>query len=517
MTAGLADRFESVVDDHGDLPAVDAPDGVVAYIDLEARANRVATWLVSIGLSDGDRVGIALWNRIEHLEVLLGAFKARLVPVNVNCRYTATEARDLLIDADARVVIHEPAATATIQEATDGLGTTCVPIGPVYESALAAASPDRPSITRSGDDHYLLYTGGSTGTPKGVLWRQSDLFTAAMAGAEQRRPGGRMLPASPLTHGTAQWSALSALLSAGTVVLGPLHGVDAAALWSRVADARVNRLVIVGDAFARPLLDALDAEPDRWDLSSLVAITSGGARWSAASRDGLLRHLPHVAMINSFGASETGGQGSQVTFAGAEPSPTRGLLRFAADDTEVVLDEHLAPIRPGSNRIGTLARRGAVPLGYFGDAERSARVFPMIDGVRHALPGDLATVDADGTIVVLGRDRNVINTGGEKVFAEEVEARLMTHPSVTLAVVVGIADETWGETIGALVTLAADTEIVTDDLVAHCATTLARFKIPRTIHVVDTIRYLPSGKLDRRWAADSMARFTAPTNVDPRR
>ncbi len=506
MTGSLADRFEAVVDAHGRLPAVDTGTGEVTFAELDARANRVANWLTSLGIGRGERIGVALWNRIEHLELLLGAFKAGMIPVNVNCRYTAPETEALLVDAGVPLVVHEPTSTMVVSEASAGHDWMTLAIGDAYEEALAAASPERPDLARSGDDHYLLYTGGSTGVPKGVLWRQEDLIAAAMPGADQRRPGGtRMLPASPLTHGTAQWITLSTLLSAGTVVFGPLHGLDAGGLWTRVADARVTRLVIVGDAFARPLLDALDAEPDRWDLSALVAITSGGARWSAATRLGLLEHLPHVAMVNSFGATETGGQGSQVSFAGQEPAPEVGLLSFEPGTTTVVLDDHLEPVTAGSYTIGRLARHGPVPLGYFDDPERTSMTFPVIDGVRHAIPGDLATVDADGMIVVMGRDRNVINTGGEKVFAEEVEARLTAHRDVTEAVVVGVADERWGESIGALVTLRVGAEVSVEEIVDHCAASLARFKIPRRVQVVDAIRHLPTGKLDRAWAASTIS------------
>lgn len=511
VSGNIADRFEAVVDAHGARVAVDTGTGAgeVTFDELDQRANRVANWFTSLGIGPGERVGLALWNHLEHLELLLGAFKAGVIPVNVNCRYTATESEALLVDAAVPLVIHEPTSTMVISEASSGHDWMTVSIGDTYESALATVSSQRTPIERSGSDPYLLYTGGSTGTPKGVLWRQEDLIAAAMPGADLRRPGlTRMLPASPLTHGTAQWITLSTLLSAGTVVFGPRHGLDAVALWDRVDEAEVTRVVIVGDAFARPMLDALDAEPERWNLSGLVAITSGGARWSAATRLGLLEHLPHVVMVNSFGATETGGQGSQVSFAGVAPGTETGLLRFEPDETAVVLDERGRPVASGSGAIGRLARRGPVPLGYYHDPERSATTFPVIGGVRHAIPGDLATVESDGTIVVLGRDRNVINTGGEKVFAEEVEARLTTHPSVTEAVVVGVADDRWGESITALVTIRSGDDVTTDGLIEHCAASLARFKIPRRIQVVDAIRHLPTGKLDRAWAADTISAST---------
>lgn len=510
----LADRFETTVDTYGNLAAIDVGDRILTFDELDARANRVAHWLLDSGLDHGDRVGIALWNRPEHIEMLLGAFKAGMIPVNVNCRYTAVEIEALLTDADARLVVHE--ATSTLREsvASEGNRWIRVALGPDYEAALASRPITRPEIARSGDDGYILYTGGSTGTPKGVVWNQADLFTATMSPSEDRRPGSRLLPASPLTHGTAQWTTLSTLLSAGTVVFGPLHSVDAEALWTRVSEGHVTRLVIVGDAFARPLADMLDANPGRWDLSELVAITSGGARWSSKTQDRLLTHLPHVAMVNSFGASETGGQGAQVRFAGQPATHDAGLIKFSPDENTTVVDDHLRPLPPGSGAVGVLAQHGAVPTGYFHDSSRTRSTFPVVDGVQYSIPGDLAMVDADGDIIVLGRDRNVINTGGEKVFAEEVEARLLAHPMVADTVVVGIDDDRWGQAVTALVLPTAPSTVTAEELRAHCAATLARFKLPRRIEFVTRIRHLPNGKLDRSWAIDTMATAVAADESD---
>lgn len=514
MSPSLADRFEATVDAYGDLAAIETPTRSFTFRELDERANQVAAWLIDLGLERDDRIGIALWNRAEHLEVLLGAFKAGMIPVNVNCRYTAVEIEELLVDADAKVVVHEETVTLAVDDASVGHDWVRVAIGPAYEAALAARSPERGVIQRSGDNRYILYTGGSTGAPKGVVWRQDDLFAATMSPSTERHPGSRLLPASPLTHGTAQWTTLSTLLSAGTVVLGPLHGLDPISLWTRVAEGAVTRLVIVGDAFARPLLDALDAEPARWDLSSLVAITSGGARWSVATQHGLLAHLPHVAMVNSFGASETGGQGTQVRFAGQAYSEVPGLIRFTPGQATTVLDADLITVEPGSDTPGFLAQRGPVPLGYFHDPDRTATTFPVIDGVRHSVPGDLAIVEPNGDIIVLGRERNVINTGGEKVFAEEVEARLIAHDAVADAVVVGVPDERWGACIGALVMRVPGATVSEADLIAHCSIMLARFKVPRSIRFCAAIRHLPTGKLDRHWAADTMSAPVTATEGD---
>ena len=342
-----------------------------------------------------------------------------------------------------------------------------------------------------------------------MVWRHDDLTAAVLTNVERDRPGSRTLPACPLIHGTAQWTTLATLLGGGVVVFGALHGLEPVALWTRVEQAEVTRLVIVGDAFACPLLDALDAEPDRWDLSSLVVISSGGARWSTTTRQGLLEHLPQAAMVNGFGASETGGQGTDVSFAGQDLSSAPGLLRFQPDDTTLVIDVDHRAIAAGSDEVGFLARRGPVPLGYLGDPEQSARTFPVIDGVRYAVPGDMAMVEADGAIVVLGRDRNVINTGGEKVFAEHVEAALVEHPAVADAVVAGVPDERWGERVTALVALRPGATIDEAALIEYCRARLARFKVPRQVIFCERVKRRHTGKLDRNWAADTM------TNAQP--
>jgi acyl-CoA synthetase (AMP-forming)/AMP-acid ligase II len=504
VSGNLADRFEQVVDEHGERIAVDTGTSTLTYDELDARANRFAAWLRSVGVQAGDRVGLALWNRVEHLDALLGAFKARAVPVNVNFHYTAPELETLLTDADVRVVVHEGDLTAAIEQAGIGHRWLRLGMGADYEAALAGESPDRISEARRGDYHYILYTGGTTGTPKGVVWRHEDLAAAVLSSADGDRLGTRMLPACPLIHGTAQWTTLATLLGGGLVVFGELHGLDPVALWNRVEQAEVTRLVIVGDAFARPLLDALDAEPDRWDLSSLVVISSGGARWSTTTRRGLLDHLPHAAMVNGFGASETGGQGTDVSFAGQDLSSEPGLLRFQPDDTTLVIDEDRHAIAAGSDKVGFLARRGPVPLGYLGDPARSAQTFPIVDGARYAVPGDMAMVEPDGSIVVLGRDRNVINTGGEKVFAEHVEAALVEHPAVADAVVAGVPDERWGERVTALVALRPGATVDEATLLAHCRAKLARFKVPRQVIFCERIKRRHTGKLDRNWAADTM-------------
>lgn len=506
MGWNLADLFESSVDSHGDREAVVAYGTHLTYHELDARANHFANWLAKAGLHPGAVVGVALHNRIEHLEVLIGSFKAGMIPINVNYRYTASELVTVLEDAGAELVVYEPDLAEEVAEASRDHHWLRLEAGPGFYDELAATPAARPVVDRSEDDRYVLYTGGTTGQPKGVVWRHGDLIDVVLPGKVGDARRVRVLPACPMIHGTAQWSALMTLCNAGTVVLGTPFGFDPESTLSLIEAERVNQLVIVGDAFARPLLSALDAEPDRWDLSWLVVISSGGARWSPSVRDGLLAHLPHTAMVNSFGASETGGQGAEVVFAGQEPPPTGGLLRFASDADNTVLGANNRPVTAGSGVIGRVARRGRVPLGYLDDDRASAETFPVIDGERWAIPGDLATLEADGTIVVLGRDRNVINTGGEKVFAENVEQVLVSHPAVLDAVVCGIADPHWGERVSALVTVRPGEEVSVEMLIEHCREHLARFKVPRSIRISTEIRRHHNGKLDRGWATDTMNR-----------
>jgi acyl-CoA synthetase (AMP-forming)/AMP-acid ligase II len=527
----LADLFEGVVDRVGDREAVVAGPARLSYAELDDRADRLAAVLAEHGVGAGDRVGIALRNGHEHLEALLAAYKLRAVPFNVNYRYTAAEMTYLLGDARPTVVLHGPDLGDAIDPAVAALreqGEDVVALvgrGRPHEDRLAAAPPGRPDPAgRGDDDRYLLYTGGTTGMPKGVEWRHEDILFAALGAGRgaavldheppdvprtpaelvERATDGRAraVTASPLIHGTAQWVALGTLLAGGTVVTLPSSTFVAADLWDLVVAEQASLVVIVGDAFARPLADALTAEPERWVLDSLVAIVSGGAVLSPAVRAELTGHLPWVAVVDGYGTSETGGQGNAVVWPGQDASPA---ARFPLGDHTAVLDDDLEPLIPGidTGRIGLIARRGHIPLGYRNDPERSAATFPVIDGQRWAVPGDLGRVEADGTVTLLGRGASSINTGGEKVFPDEVEAVLKAHPDVFDAAVVGVPDDRWGERVVAVVAARPGRTVAADDLDAHCREHLASFKVPRRIVEVAEVRRLPSGKVDHRWVRDT--------------
>jgi acyl-CoA synthetase (AMP-forming)/AMP-acid ligase II len=519
LTWNLGDLFEGVADAVTDRTAIVAGDVRLTFGALEERANRLAHVLAEHGVGPDDRVALALRNGHEYLEAMLAAFKLRAVPVNVNTRYTTEEVEYLLQDARPAFVLHEPDLAERVASALADrpAGVTTLARGTEYEAALAAADPDRPVIERSGDDHYLLYTGGTTGLPKGVLWRHEDLLFAALGGGN---PGGdpatepaevvtnavagrtRCLPASPFTHGTAHWTALSTLLHGGTVLVDVGAAFDARRLWDLADREAATILVIVGDAFGRPLDDALGEEPDRWALDDLLVILSGGAVLSPVVRDSLLAHLPWTVVVDGYGTSETGGQGQMPIWPGQPPT---SLPRFHVDGDTAVLDDAGRPAPPGSGLVGRLARKGRIPLGYLGDPDASAETFVVLDGQRWAVPGDLARVESDGSVTLLGRGASSINSGGEKVFPEEVEMVLKAHPDLFDAVVVGVADDRFGERVAAVVAPRPGRVVDLDALDRHCRRHLADFKVPRRVVTVDQVRRRPSGKVDLEWAAATVA------------
>jgi acyl-CoA synthetase (AMP-forming)/AMP-acid ligase II len=523
----LADLFEAVADAVADRLALVAGDRRLTYRELDERATRFAGHLASLGLEVGAKVGIYAWNRAEWVEAMLGCFKARLVPINVNYRYVTDELAYLLDNADVEVLVFERGFAGHVDELRGELATLrhlvvledgaagevdgAVP----YEEALAAASPERGGGERSPDDLYILYTGGTTGMPKGVLWRTEDIYFAAMGGngfgqGPVRSPAevlervapedARMvtLVAPPMMHGAAQWVSFITLFGGGQVVLYTGRRFDAPEVWRIVERERCTSITVVGDAMARPLAEALDEAADAYDTSSVINVGSGGAIFSAAVKDQLRRHLPDAFMVDSFGASETGAGSSQL-------DPSVGP-RFPANEWTAVLGDDLRPVEPGSGVVGRLARRGHIPLGYHKDEAKTAATFLTDpDGVRWAVPGDHGTVDADGMIALLGRGSGCINSGGEKIYPEEVEAALKSHPDVFDAVVVGAPDERFTERVAAIVQPRPGREPSLEDLVAHCRTVIAGYKVPRQLHLVDAIGRTPSGKADHRWAKEQVA------------
>jgi fatty-acyl-CoA synthase len=470
-------------------------------------------------VSPHDHVALYLTNGNEYLEAMLGAWKAGAAATNVNYRYTADELRFVLADAATAAVVYHARFAPVLADALrdlptvrllvvvdDASGTEPVPGSVPYEELLAGASGDRPDLTWSPDDRYVVYTGGTTGSPKGVLWRQGDFLHTALGlrgtldelVERARRPGRpRALPAPPFMHGAAHWNALSCLLAGGTVVIQhDTEHLDPADVLDTCEREQVGSLLIVGDAFARPLLDEVRRRSR--DLSALRTLMTGGAVLSPAIKAQLLEALPGLRIVDILGSSETGRHGIATTAVDDDGEP--GV--FAPSDTTTVLDEQRERrLEPGAPDSGWLAQRGRVPLGYLGDEAKTRETFPRIDGVVHAVAGDRARLRADGRIELLGRDSVTINTGGEKVHAEEVEQALKAHPDVYDALVVGRPSERWGTEIVAVVAADPDAPALDPDAVrAAAGEHLARYKLPKELVVVDRIQRSASGKPDYAWA-----------------
>jgi acyl-CoA synthetase (AMP-forming)/AMP-acid ligase II len=528
-TYNLADLFESVVDVVPDRTAVVTPARRLTFAELDERANRLAHHLADVGVGAGDHVALLLVNGTEYLEATMAAFKVRAVPVNVNYRYVERELQYLFEDSDSvALVVHRrfvPRVEAVLDQCPllrhvvvvdDDSDATVPDRFADYEAALAAASADRPpGGDRSSDDIYIAYTGGTTGMPKGVVWRHEDIFFAALGGGDSTGLAGPIddpsqLPARvpetpgvqlqtpPLMHVSALWGSLQTMLCGNTaVLLSPGHFDPVEALAVIEAEG-VMICVLVGDAMARPFADAIAEANGRFDLGSLFIVASGGALLSPTVRDAIRAHLPDVIVVDGYGSSETGVAGQQATMG--EGQAASGSPTFRVDSNTAVLDERNRPVEPGSGTIGHLARRGHLPLGYYKDDEKSQAAFVDIDGERWVVPGDLATVDADGTVTLLGRSSVTINTGGEKVFPEEVELVLKEHPGVFDAVVVGVPDERWGSEVVAVVSARPGWELTLDELGRHCHERLAGYKVPRDLVVVDHVDRNPNGKPDYAWA-----------------
>src|SRR3954471_3488999 len=498
MTWNMADLFELVADAVPDRETLVAGSRRLTYRQLDERSTRLAHWLAEQGVGKDSHIGIYAYNCTEWMEGFVAALKLRAAAVNVNFRYVEDELRYLFKDADLAAVVHGPEFDPPFDGPT-------LEIGDQYETAVAAASPERDFGPRADDDRYILYTGGTTGMPKGVLWRHDDAFFAMFGGgnyafdpvktpeelAEKAKTAAEwvFLIVPPLMHGAGQWVTGSALFEAKKAVLLDGPRMDAEYAWDLVEREKVNSMTIVGDAMARPLADTFEANPGRWDTSSLLGIGSGGAPLSPAVKEQLGRLLPNTMVLDSFGSSETGYQGRA----------TEGR-RFTVDDTNAVFDDDNKRVVPGSGVVGRVAKTGRIPLGYYNDPEKTARTFIEVEGKRWSFPGDLATVEEAGTINLHGRGSSCINRGGEKIYPEEVEDALKAHPDVYDALVVGVPDERWGERVTAVVALRKGASPAEDDLKAHCRQHVAGYKVPKQVHVVDQVQRQPSGKPDYKWA-----------------
>ncbi len=547
----FADLWEMVAPRVPERVALACGPQVRTYGQLAERVNRLAGHLRARGVVAGDHVGLFLRNDAAYLEAMLAAFTLRAVPVNINYRYTGDELGYLLDDSGAVALLAHETLTAAVASVPDGVGALRsllvvedpdpasvdgdvaeLPDAVPYEHALAAAGAEPVETPgRSGDDTYLMYTGGTTGRPKGVVWRQEDAFFACIGGGDPMRTSGPVeapaemverivpaftyLPLAPMMHAAAQWTTLSWLFSGAKTVLMPGR-LDPAKVWQAIADHGVNAITLVGDAVARPLVDAWAAEPDRWDVSALFAISNGGAPMSPSVKARLAELFPGRAIVDGFGSSESGVQGSQRMAKQEAGSSGGGLARFTPGPATGVFDEDLRPVGPGSGVVGRVANAGRLPVGYLNDPDKTASTFVEVDGRRYCFTGDMATVEPDGSIQLLGRGSQCINTGGEKVFPEEVELALLDHPGVGDALVVGLPDERWGSAVTAVVAATDPASPPTlDDLRDRLRTTLAGYKLPKRLVVVEEVQRTAAGKADYRWAkAAAGAAETTGTSED---
>ncbi|KMO78697.1 acyl-CoA synthetase [Mycolicibacterium chlorophenolicum] len=534
---GAADAVVRVI---GDREFIIQGERRLTYAQIVERSNRFGAFLHAQGLGchtersglpghevGQDLLGIYAHNGPEYVEGMLGAWRARVAPFNVNYRYVKSELHYLLSDSGASALLYHsafaprlaevlpdlPALRVLIQIADDS-GNELLPGAVDYESIVGEGPADPPPVEPSPDDLYVLYTGGTTGMPKGVLWRQHDIFMTSFGGrslytGEAARsyddiatrcaesPGTTLMVLPPLMHGAAQWAVLTAMTTGQSVVFSAVTDhLDVDDVVRTVEREKVLAVTVVGDAMARPLADAF--ERTGADLSSLAVVANGGAQLTPTAKQRLIDAKPNLMVVDGVGSSETGAQMTHMSGQGAVSTGTF----TAGPDTSVAAEDLSALLEPGHDGMGWLAQRGYVPLGYKGDPVKTAATFPVIDGVRHSVPGDRARHLADGAIELLGRDSVTINSGGEKIFAEEVESAVASHPAVADVVVAGRPSERWGQEVVAVVALAEGRDASAEELVEHAAQVIARYKLPKAVVFRPVIERSPAGKADYRWARE---------------
>jgi 3-oxocholest-4-en-26-oate---CoA ligase len=524
----------------GDRELVAQGDRQFTYTQVADRSTRLASYLHSRGLGchtersllaghevGQDLLGIYAYNGNEYVEAMLGSWRARVAPFNVNYRYVKAELQYLLADAGASALIYHAAFAPRVAEVlpdlpnlevliqiANGSGSDLLDGAVDYEAVIASSSPEPPPVQPSPDDLYVLYTGGTTGLPKGVLWRQHDIFVTSFGGRDlvgggvmgsydeivkraADNPGTKIMILPPLMHGAAQWGAMTAITMGQSLVFASkVAGMDADDVVRTIERERVAVVTVVGDAIARPLLGAI--ENGTADVSSLVVVANGGALLTPTIKERLIKALPNAIVIDGVGSSETGAQMHHMSTSGAVSTGTFN----AGPDTYVAAEDLSSILPPGHQGIGWLAQKGYVPLGYKGDPAKTAATFPIIGGVRYAVPGDRARHLDNGSIVLLGRDSVTINSGGEKIFAEEVETAIASHPAVADVVVAGRPSERWGQEVVAVVALVDGARIDASELVDHAAKSIARYKLPKAVVFRPVIQRSPAGKADYRWARE---------------
>ena len=509
----IADLLETMADAVGDRAFVKTMAGDLTYAEVDARANRFANHLLTVGVQPGEHVAIHAHNCIEWVDAFFGTLKIRAVPVNVNYKYLTEELVHLYDDSDCVVCVVGPEYESLARSAMGDKVRHVLVIGDEYDAAMAAASPERPDVQRTVDDRYIIYTGGTTGSPKGVVWRNEDIVRAALNAARYGAPietveklGEEaaanenpmcLMACGPLMHGGSQWIMGNALTAGQSIALFTEPHFDAERVLDLTEKARVVSLAMLGDAMARPLAETVMANPDRWDLSSLMALSNGAAPLSRGVREELVQAFPGRFILDNYGASESGATGSHLDDGSGD-----GRARFGVWAEVEVFDTDWKPAAVGEP--GMLARSGAIPLGYYKDEARTARTFHEIDGVRWVVPGDAAVREEYGTVLVLGRGSVVINSGGEKIHPEEVEGVLLRHPDVFDAAVVGTPHERWGQQVTAVVQKREGSDLTAEQVIEHVHGLLANYKAPKDVVFVDAVPRTAVSKVDYR-AATALA------------
>ena len=529
MAYNIADLFERVVDAVPDRLALIDRDDRLTFADLDELTNRIGHHLAAAGIGPGDHVGIYGYNSTQWVAAMLGCFKIRAIPINVNFRYVADELAYIFDNAKLVGLIYDQQFAPLIEDirdrapglrtlvhVADGSGTDTTTLGSTsWDDAVDAASGARDFPERSPDDLYVLYTGGTTGMPKGVMWRQEDVFMALGGGIDAlsgervtsdstlaERAAANEIPLvflviPPLMHGAAQWGTLSQMLQGNTVVLLPKFSAEAA--WSVIERERVNASIITGDAMARPMIELLDEDPARYDTSSVISLSSSAAIFSSTVKDRFLERFPNLIITDSIGSSESGFNGLRMVAKG--DTQMQGGPTVSPGPDVVVLDDDLRVIETTDPTVGRLGRGGNIPLGYFDDPEKTASTFvTAANGRRYAVSGDFARWEPDGSITLLGRGSTTINTGGEKVHPEEVEQAVKDHPAVYDCLVVGVPDDRWGQRVTAVAQFRDGMSATVEEIADHVRRTVAGYKVPRGLVVVDEIVRSPSGKPDYPWA-----------------
>ena len=535
MEFNAADIFEGVVDRVPDREAIVHGSTRLTYKELDARSNKAANALKKLGIKKGSHIGIYAFNCVEWLEIMLGAYKLCAIPININYRYVEEELKYLIDNADMEAIFYHKQFSNKLENIKSHLPLLkdfiCIEDNSGeddvidksfnFEDLIANEDESRLDVYRSGDDKYILYTGGTTGMPKGVVWRMEDVLMTlgggidAVTGEKYPTPEAFAdkclqdqtiaLALAPFMHGGAQWQSFNSFFSGWKLIINDQVSFDADYVWEVVAKEKVMNLTIMGDAMGRPLCDALPRAIEKGlDLSSLFVLSSTASVFSASIKDTILEYLPNLFLIDAVGSSETGATGVNIHTKDGKLKDSGGGPKFTKPNFSEILNLDTKEVIPPSDTetIGYLARKGHVPVAYYKDEEKSKKTFIEVGGVRYSIPGDMAKYEEDGQMTLLGRGSVSINSGGEKIFPEEVEMALKAHPNIFDCLVVGVKDDRWGQKVVAVIQRRENDELSLDDIKDVASKYIASYKMPKEIVFSELIERAPSGKPNYQWAQE---------------